>query len=98
MFSFLRRRRSRNTTVAATRPVIEALESRQFLDATTFTVANPDSVYYHGVVNQADPSGQWVNTWSVSQNNVPDHSHSVVNFQVQIVSNLVPDGNGGLIS
>jgi hypothetical protein len=58
MFSLLRRRRSCNATVAATRPVIEALESRQFLDATTFTLDTPNSDQYYGVTNQADPGGQ----------------------------------------
>jgi len=94
----LRRRRSRNTTAAATRPVIEALESRQFLDATTFAVSNPNSGDYYGTVNQADPSGVWGHTWGVSQNNVPAHTHTQASIETEVVVNVDPNTGLSLTS
>jgi hypothetical protein len=78
--------------------VIEALESRQFLDATTFAVSNPNSSDYYGTVNQADPSGVWGHTWGVSQNNVPAHTHTQASIETEVVVNVDPNTGLSLTS
>ncbi len=61
------------------------------MDATTFTVNTPNSDQYYGAVNTADPSGQWVHSWGVSQNNLPDHAHTIASFETEVVVNVDPN-------
>jgi hypothetical protein len=89
MAGLMGRRKTRSVETVR-RAVVEMLEGRTFFDVATFSVTDSSVGQSYGVTNQASAPDNWTQQYTVTQGNVPDHSHTIAAIHANVMVNVNP--------